>query len=118
MRVKELLLTEGNARNLYPDEVERWFGFLRVNHREVENFLEWANALASRHELSPLQPLAVTPALLRKRDHELELEGQQVTEPRSSPRVPIACLVALESLEARAVQECCGTALFGLRPVC
>lgn len=68
---KDYLAREGQARTVYPAEIDRWYAFLRENHEPVATLVVKANELAAKHNLTSLRPLAVTPMVLELRDEEL-----------------------------------------------
>lgn len=76
-------MREGQAKAIYPEEVSRWYDFLRENYEGVAASARWANELATRHNLSPpLRPLVATPLVLKFRDEEmasLEMEAAAAT---------------------------------------
>lgn len=69
---KDYLAREGQARTVYPAEVDRWYVFLRENHESVATLIVKANELAAKHNLTLLRPLAMTPMVLELRDKELD----------------------------------------------
>lgn len=85
-------MREGDARRVYPTEVDRWYDFLYQNHEKVEEFVRWANELASRHKLTPLRPVVATPLVLKMRDEELEIEAAEAEAAAAAMR-PASCFL-------------------------
>lgn len=88
---QDFLLREGEAREVYPAEVDRWYGFLYENLEHVSALVRWGNELAARHDLSPmLRPLVATPIMLKMRDDEMAVLEREATE-----KAGVLCLIWL-----------------------
>lgn len=81
------LVREGQAREIYPVEVDRWYAFLFEVRDAVGEMIGHADKLAEKHKLSPLRPLTAMPLVLQLREEELAAE--QEVRGRAYPSVPV-----------------------------
>lgn len=93
---KQILVKDGDACSIYPTEVDRWYDFLQLTYPEIDSYIRWTNALAAKHELSPLKPLAITPMVLRRREAGLDRGAPSAVVSGRCARVKIGhCTVTL-----------------------
>lgn len=75
---QDYLAREGQARTLYPEEVEKWYAFLTDNFAAVEELMAKVNELADGHEAPPLRPMVATPLVLKLRKEEVAAAALEV----------------------------------------
>lgn len=77
-------MRKGQARGIYPAEVDRWYEFFYENYEHVAVLTRWVNELAARHDVSAtLRPLVALPIVLEMRDEEVAaLEAEAAEKAR------------------------------------
>lgn len=70
--LQDFLVRKGQARGIYPAEVDLWYKFFYDNYEHVAALTHWANELAARHDISTtLRPLVATSIVLEMRNEEV-----------------------------------------------